>query len=397
MDKSGVRDMKLKLYPGKLTGTAVAPPSKSLAHRMLICAALADGETKIEGLTPSRDILATTACLEAFGARLAPDGRMTPIRTPPKMAVADCGESGSTLRFLLPVAAALGIETDFVLHGRLASRPLSPLWETLCEHGAELSWKAENVLHLSGRLCAGSYEIDGGVSSQFISGLLFALPLTGTGSLTVTGQTESADYVTLTLDTLSRFGIHWDHAVTGRYRSPGTVRVEGDWSNAAFWLAGGVPVAGLNPDSKQGDRAVAELAERIRGGSARIDGAQIPDIIPPLAVLAAVSGETTEFYRCGRLRLKESDRIESVCALLRGLGVAVSEEAEGFSVVGGKQPRGGTADSFGDHRIAMSAAILALYCREPVVLSGAEAVRKSYPEFWTEYRRLGGRAEEVTE
>ena len=389
--------MKLRLYPGKLTGTAAAPPSKSLAHRMLICAALADGETTIERLAPSQDILATTACLSAFGAELHSDGCMTPIRTPPSCASADCGESGSTLRFLLPVAAALGIETDFILHGRLASRPLSPLWETLCAHGAELSWKAENVLHLSGKLSAGDYEIDGGISSQFISGLLFALPLVGNSNLTVTGKTESADYVALTVDTLSRFGVAWDYSVTGRYHSPGTVQVEGDWSNAAFWLAGGVPVLGLNPASKQGDRAAAELTAQIRRGSSRIDGAQIPDIIPPLAVLAALSAGTTEFYGCGRLRLKESDRIESVCALLRGLGAEVSEAAEGFTVFGGTPLAGGMADSFGDHRIAMSAAILALGCRAPVILSGAEAVGKSYPDFWQEYRRLGGRVEEVKE
>ncbi len=401
--------MKAIISPSPLAGDIEAIASKSQAHRLLICAALADRETTIRCATLSRDIEATADCLRALGADIRyEDGsfRVTPIREAPAQAHLDAGESGSTLRFLLPVVCALGAEADIVMHGRLPDRPLSPLWEELERHGAILTRPQPHIIHIAaeGKIRGGNYTLAADVSSQFISGLLLALPLTGGASrIRLTGTQESAAYLEMTVRALRSFGIDtaFDgaafHLAAGTgYISPGHAVVEGDWSNAAFWicadriLGGTLSITGLDPDSPQGDRAVERESLRIAAGSAVVDCRDIPDLVPVLAVLAAVSPGVTRFVNAGRLRIKESDRLASTAAMLTALGGRVEELPDGLVITGVPSLAGGEADSANDHRIAMSAAVAALACQEPVILHGAQAVDKSYPTFWTEYHRLGG-------
>ena len=405
--------MRLTILPGPLGGEVRAIPSKSQAHRLLICAALAHKPTVLGCGALNRDIEATAACLRALGAGVEYEKgefRVEPISAAVSGAVLDCGESGSTLRFLLPVACALGADGRFLLRGRLPERPLSPLWEELERHGAVLRRPVREEVAFSGGLTPGEYTIRGDVSSQYLSGLLFALPLLkGESTLIPTGRLESAGYLEMTKRAQTLFGLSWsgDRAgetwrlVSGRrYRSPGRTEVEGDWSNAAFWLAADalspqrIRITGLDPDSPQGDRAAAELIPRIRQGNAVIDAGDIPDLVPPLAAVAAVSPGETRFVNAGRLRLKESDRLQSVCAMLNALGAEAEERPEELIVRGREALAGGTVDSCRDHRIAMSAAVAALACRAPVTVLNAEAVEKSYPAFWADYRRLGGRIRE---
>ena len=401
--------MKATIYPSRLAGDIPAIASKSQAHRLLICAALSSRETVLRCGTLSADITATADCLRALGADIAySDGVFTvrPIMAAPKTAVIDCGESGSTLRFLLPVVCALGTDTTIVMHGRLPQRPLSPLWEELERHGAVLSRPTADTIHVaSAPLTGGDYTLAADVSSQFISGLLFALPLTGDGGrIQLTGTLESGAYLDMTVRAQKLFGIEsvfdgggYTVPAGQSYASPGEAVVEGDWSNAAFWVAasrilgGGLNVIGLSPDSPQGDRAVVEVSSRIAAGGAIVDCREIPDLVPVLAVLASVSPGETRFINAGRLRIKESDRLSTTAALITGLGGDVRELEDGLAVTGKASLTGGEADSVNDHRIAMSAAVAAIACREPVILHGAEAVNKSYPAFWTDYQRLGGR------
>jgi 3-phosphoshikimate 1-carboxyvinyltransferase len=242
------------------------------------------------------------------------------------------------------------------------------------------------------------------VSSQFISGLLFALPLLGQASrIDLTGTMESGAYLDMTLRALALFSVcapaangGYDLPAGQRYVSPGRASVEGDWSNAAFWivadriLGGTLSITGLDPNSPQGDRAVEKISLRIAAGSAVVDCREIPDLVPVLAVLASLSPGQTQFINAQRLRIKESDRLATTAALLTGLGATVEELPEGLIVTGKTRLVGGTVDSANDHRIAMSAAIAALGCTEPVVILGAQAVNKSYPAFWADYQRLGG-------
>ena len=400
--------MKATIYPASLSGEITAIASKSQAHRLLICAALAGKTTILRCPTLSADITATADCLRGLGAAMEyADGVFTvnPIGERPATAVIDCGESGSTLRFLLPVIAALGIETTVRMHGRLPERPLSPLWEELEAHGAALSRPTADTLLVQGQLRPGEYTLAADVSSQFISGLLFALPILGGGSvLHLTGTLESGSYVEMTLRALKKFGIDWAAtedgyvlSAGGTYVSPGDANVEGDWSNGAFWVVadricgGTLNILNLDPASPQGDKAVEAASLRIAAGSAVIDCRDIPDLVPVMSVLAAVSPGQTRFINAGRLRIKESDRLATTAALLTALGGQVEELDEGLVVTGRSRLTGGEVDSANDHRIAMSAAIAALACTEPVILHGAQAVNKSYPAFWTDYARLGGR------
>ncbi len=396
------------LAPSRLAGTVPAIASKSQAHRLLICAALADRPTVIACPATSADITATADCLRALGADIAYENgvfSVSPIVTVPDRPALDCGESGSTLRFLLPLVCALGAKATIKMHGRLPERPLSPLWEALCAHGAALARPAPDVIAVEGRLRPGAFTLDAGVSSQFISGLLFALPLLGGGStITLTGKLESAAYVTMTVRALALFGVDCPFAagvytVPGgrRYASPGAVAVEGDWSNAAFWIVadrlcgGTLTVTGLDPASPQGDRAVTALADRIVAGGAVIDCQDVPDLVPVLSVLAAVSPGVTEFVNAGRLRIKESDRLAATAGLITALGGDARERPDGLTVTGRAKLTGGAADSANDHRIAMSAAVASLACTGPVTVTGAQAVNKSYPAFWDDFARLGGR------
>lgn len=414
--------MIVNITPGPRMGCVRIPASKSQAHRLLICAALGQDKCVIRCDGISKDIAATIACLNALGAEIRETEpgvlRVRPIReTPAGTRVLPCGESGSTLRFLLPVVGALGAEAVFHREGRLPQRPLAPLDAELRAHGMTVRQEGERLCCF-GQLRPGDYSLPGNVSSQYISGLLMALPrLNGVSALTIEGKLESAAYVTMTEDALHLAGIKIEkdeqrYAIPGGQRGSisGEMQVEGDWSNAAFFLSigaispEGMQVSGLLDASSQGDRAVWEILRRfgaegcvtadghlIRRGrlcAQTIDAAPIPDLIPVLSVVASVAEGETRIVNAGRLRLKESDRLMSTTRMLRSLGADITELEDGLVIRGKAQLTGGTVDAMGDHRIAMSAAVAACACTEPVTVMGAECVEKSYPRFWQDFEQL---------
>ena len=414
--------MNVTIQPGPRQGRVRIPASKSQAHRLLLCAALGEGETELLCGGLSADIRATMDCLRALGAGIWQEGerlRVKPIRTAPRSCALPCGESGSTLRFLLPQAGALGTEAVFHRKGRLPQRPLRPLDEELRSHGMKLREEGE-ALYAAGKLAAGDYTLPGNVSSQFISGLLMALPqLPGDSRLTVTGDLESAGYVAMTEDALAESGIRWQRtgqvwSIPGgqRFHLPRLCRVEGDWSNAAFFLCAGalsrrgVTVEGLSLRSSQGDQAVlrllrrfgAEVTERegavtVRSGMLHgitVDAGPIPDLIPTLSVVAAASVGDSRMENARRLRDKESDRLEGTAALIRDLGGSARVEGDTLIIHGRGGLRGGNASVLGDHRLAMAAAIAACACRESVTVDDSRCVEKSYPRFWEDFRQLKG-------
>ena len=398
--------MELTIHPGKLSGTVTAIPSKSMTHRNLICAAFADKPTELICPETNQDIEATATCLSLICHYIARTGwgyDITPYGyddTPFDSVYMNCHESGSTLRFLLPIVGALGIYTIFKMEGRLPQRPLSPLWEEMERMGCRLKWISEDELEVSGKLRAGEYFIDGSVSSQFISGLLFATSLLdGDSKIHILGTLESAPYVTMTQNVMALFGVDTkDFFIRGgqHYHSPGIITVEGDWSNGAFWLAAQqlgnkLDVLNLDPQSPQGDRAAASLLAQLQENIV-IDATHIPDLVPILAIVAGAN-QGAVFTNIQRLRLKESDRVASTIAMIEALGGKASDMGD-YLTVWGTGYRGGIVDSCNDHRIAMAAAIAATVCTHPVTIRGSEAVRKSYPGFWEEYRRLGGNYEQ---
>ncbi len=414
--------MILTLQNPQYATRIAAPTSKSVAHRLLIAAALANEETTVLLRTVCDDIEKTVGCLQALGAEITPtEGgfRVRPIRQGAiyPNALLDCGESGSTLRFLLPVVAALGTGATFVRRGRLPSRPLAPLDTLLTAHGASLTENGD-MLTVSGRIDAGQYAIAANISSQYISGLLFALSLLDAPSmLTLTGPVESAPYIDLTCDALSIFGAAPTVSEAGRcflirgaavapLTSPHTVKAEGDFSGAAFPLALGaigrhaVTVSGLNPQTKQGDAAILSLLARFGAAVSvtenavtvspaplsgiDIDATDIPDLVPILAIVGAAAAGETRITGAARLRLKESDRLDTTAAMLHAVGADATVLADGITIRGGKPLTGGIVDAAGDHRIAMSAAALSLLTDGALTLTGAEAVSKSYPTFFEE-------------
>ena len=294
------------------------------------------------------------------------------------------------MRFMLPIVGALGVDATFQMAGRLPQRPLSPLWEEMERMGCTLTRPTADTIRCTGKLKAGNYLIDGGVSSQFITGLLFALPLIdGKCSLEITGKVESKPYIELTCHALRLFD-------APNYHTPGYLEVEGDWSNGAFFLAAkalgnDVDVLNLNPDSAQGDRAVVNVLNQLEAGMPTVSAADIPDLVPILSVVAAEKHGAV-FTDIQRLRLKESDRVSSTVAMIENLG-GKAEADENTLTIYGTGLTGGTVDAVNDHRIAMSAAIAATVCKQDVTILGAECVKKSYPRFWEEYARLGGNYE----
>ncbi len=430
--------MEQKLKNPSLEGKIKAISSKSAAHRLLICAAFADRETEIVCEDLNADIRATAECLNSLGADIERAGdvyQVSPVVRVNKGATLDCGESGSTLRFLLPIAAAIGADATFVMRGRLPQRPLSPMFEELERGGMYMTPQGTNPLVTSGVLRHGDYSIAANVSSQFVSGFLFALPLISKygvyeewleSSLTLTGKIESAPYIEMTLDALNTFGakiikneeyteygeerIKYLISADTKLTAPDRLNVEGDWSNAAFWLAAGaigkkqITVTSLNTDSRQGDMAIAKLLGRfgasvfVSGNSVTvtpkklhgidIDASQIPDLVPILAVVASVSEGETKISGASRLRLKESDRLVTVTNMLTALGADIKETADGLIIKGKKALRGGIVDSANDHRIAMAAAIASTACEGEVTVQNAEAVAKSYPTFWQDFEKL---------
>ena len=414
--------MNIVIDPSPLEGEITAIPSKSVAHRMLICAALADTPTTLYIPQTSDDINATAGCLKALGAGVTvneTDYIINPLVKTENTPRLDCGESGSTLRFLLPVAAAVADRCGFDGHGRLPDRPLSELTDVMREHG--VSFDTEKLpFTINGRLRDGIYRLPGNVSSQYITGLMLALPLCeGNSVIELTTPLESASYIDITLSVLKTFGIDIRceknrYFIPGKqtFRSPGTLPVEGDWSNAAFFLTAAalnnkISMTGLNPDSAQGDRKIISLlkqlgakvrqekgrlsltADRLKGCT--IDIQDTPDLLPVLSVAAAWAEGKTTFINAARLRLKESDRLASSASMIENLG-GRAEAGEDYLTVYGTGLTGGTVNSCNDHRIAMSAAIAATKCKKPVTILNAEAVRKSYPGFYNDYNQTGGKA-----
>ena len=383
--------MDITIHPRLLRGTIEAPPSKSLAHRYLICAALSDNPTQLICKEISRDIGATIGCLQALGAKISPTDTgfsIFPISALPKTAQLPCGESGATLRFLLPIAGALGIDATFILEGRLPERPLSPLWEEMERMGCSLSRPTDHTIHCTGKLHPGHYRIDGSISSQFITGLLFALSLLPGSDLEIIGKTESTPYIAMTRSAMDLFQMP-------HYHSPGRITVEGDWSSAAFWEAAAylssdaISIENLNESSMQGDRAISDLLPLLCNAAPTISAADIPDLIPVLSIVAAAN-HGARFTDIRRLRLKESDRVAAIMDMIHSLG-GNAEASDNCLTIYGTGLQGGTVDSRNDHRIAMSAAIAAIVCKQPVTILGAECVQKSYPIFWEDYQLLGGK------
>ena len=431
---------KIRIYPEKLQGTVTVPSSKSMGHRELICAALAAGTSKVDNISFSKDIEATCRCLRAMGVKIAEtksafEGRSALLihsegRLGGTEPGADCGESGSTLRFFVPLAALLDRPFTFTGGGKLAGRPLEAYYNIFAQQGIEYHTEvATTGLHLpltvAGRLRPGRFSLPGNVSSQYVSGLLFALPLLeGDSVIEITSPLESSSYVDLTLASLAKYGIkvenekgeHRRYLVPGgQHYSPRSAAVEGDWSQAAFWavagaLGGPLSCKGLDLTSLQGDRVVADLVARLgakieivsdglrvkkgEGKSCVIDGSNCPDIIPVLTVLAAVSPGHSSIINAGRLRLKECDRLAAISSELNKLGAKIEELPEGLEIEGVPfLEGGGEAEAWNDHRIAMSLAVAAACCRRPFVLNGADSVKKSYPGFWEDYEKAGGKIE----
>ena len=432
--------MKAIINPRPLAGTVPAIASKSMAHRLIIAAALANDPTHVVCNTTCADIEATVRCLTALGAKIETTEDGFSVRPAPRSVgfgllkalhggTLDCGESGSTLRFMLPVACALGAEASFIGAGRLGSRPLAPLSDEIIAAGCDLDGLGGFPLKTSGRMRAGRFVLPGNVSSQYISGLLLSFPLLdGASEVAVMGKIESRPYINLTIQAMKEFGVevtvrHADatstqpesttFSVNARgYRSPGTVQVEGDWSNAAFWLCAGalsnapIAVEGVSLNSAQGDRnvmaALSRFGARIQRAPKRataqpdavngfeMSAQDIPDLVPVISAVASCAQGTTVIRDCARLRIKESDRLATTASELTALGAHVEIDDDSLIIHGTAQLNGGTVDSHNDHRIAMMAAVAASRCTSQVVINGAEAVNKSYPDFFDHYRLLGG-------
>ena len=417
--------MIVTMKPGPIRGEVFAIPSKSHLHRLLICAALANKNTVIScEHTGAEDIKATVACLEALGAKITKleDGfDVVPIdrKKLPENCVLPCKESGSTFRFMLPVVCALGVTGEFYMEGRLPERPIAPLDGQLTSKGITLSKPTPTTLRCEGQLEPGSYTLPGNVSSQYISGLLMALPLLEADStLEITEDIQSGDYIEITLDVGREFGIQHQlsnqtYTIKGNteYKSPAHVVADGDWSNGAFWLAcgampgGDVTLKRMNSNSLQGDRRMADILEQIganlswdgdritvkekQRNATRIDAGTIPDLIPVISAILSVANGTSVITNASRLRIKESDRLATTASTLNALGAKITELEDGLIIEGVPSLKGGTVDAYIDHRIAMTAAVASLVCTEPVVLTGAQAVNKSYPKLWEDFGKLG--------
>ncbi|MBQ2866073.1 MAG: 3-phosphoshikimate 1-carboxyvinyltransferase [Clostridia bacterium] len=412
--------MDIKLTPSALKGDVYSIASKSDVHRLMICALLSGGAVRINGVSRCADTDATAACITALGAQVDFSGRVctvTPPASVPKTAALDCGESGSTLRFLLPVAARLCERASFTGSGRLPMRPIGELADAMQANGTQFS-NPTLPFTVSGGLRAGTYRLPGNVSSQYVSGLLMALSaLAGESRIELTTPLQSGSYVNMTLHTLSDFGARVQKSDNGyiiygvgKLSSPVTVTADGDWSNAAFFLAAGalgegVTVKGLNTESVQGDKKVLDALQKF-GAAIKCEGDEItvtrgtlhgctvdltdtPDLLPILAVVAAFAEGSTAFTGGARLRLKESDRLETTRAMIEALGGKAEVLPDGI-IVHGTGLQGGKVDGANDHRIVMAAAIGGCFAKGDTAILGAQAVDKSYPDFFTDLAGLGG-------
>jgi len=427
----------VKIIPAPLGGEINIPGSKSIGHRQLICAGLADGVSIIEKVTISEDIEATIRALRAFGISVkkisADSNGQSVIRISGKGTlqsghkVIDAGESGSTLRFMIPLAAICRGPVTFVGKGNLAMRPLIAYYDIFDEQGVPyVTTNGMLPLTINGNIKAGLYRLPGNISSQFISGLLMALPLLDKDSvIEITKPLESKDYVSMTVSEMARFGVTVKNNEFMRFTVPGRQKymhcncsVEGDYSQAAFWFAAGITgrgctCYGLRRDSTQADRYVTDILKNmgaqfeIEDNAIRvlssdthgitIDGSQYPDIVPVVAALASVSSGTTQIINAGRLRFKESDRLKAMTTELSKIGASVKELPDGMVINGRQTLDGGIVESWNDHRIVMSLAAISSRCASPLVIKGGDCVAKSYPNFWKDFTACGGKIETISE
>lgn len=398
--------MDIKITPAFLSGNIGIPPSKSISHRALIAASLAQGESTVENLLDCADTEATVEALTALGAKIERFGnyaKITGISKPNKQAKINCRESGSTLRFMIPVAAALGTDAEFSGCGKLPERPITPFFEQLPEHGVEFLTK-QMPYRINGRLNGGRFTIAGNISSQFITGLLMAFPLTNEDcEIHITTALESKGYIDLTLDVMERFGVHIGEIENGYFSAKNTsykpcdFSVEADLSQAAFFLTANaigseISIKGINPNSRQGDRAILDITENFVKDHApfRINASQIPDLVPILTVLACFADGESEISGCERLRIKECDRLAAISQELNKLGAKIEIIGDSLKITGVKELHGGECDAWNDHRIAMSLAVASTRSTAPIIIRGAECVSKSYPHFFEDFRMLGG-------
>lgn len=406
----------------------MVPPSKSISHRAIICAGLSEGVSNIENIALSQDIAATCAAMKNFGAEIEERKNSLTIKGSEGLNIKyhdiDCSESGSTLRFLVPLAAAAGEKVTFTGRGRLIERPMQPYYDIFDMQKIKyIDAGGKLPLTVDGKLSPGDFKIKGNISSQFISGLLFALPLLdGDSRIVITDGLESRPYVDLTLDALKRFGIsvesndYKEFNIRGNQRYKALdLRIEGDFSQAAFWLSAGtlgsdVVCSGLNMDSLQGDKKILNIIESMGGNifikgdkikanpsqtsGVIVDASQIPDLVPVIAVLAALSKGTTKIINAERLRFKESDRLHSISCGLNIIGADIREQEDGLIIKGKDMLEGGSVDSLNDHRIAMAMAAASTRCKNPLIIKNGDCVKKSYPDFWNDFRNLGGKADE---
>lgn len=399
--------------PGLLSGSVTAPPSKSLAHRAVLCAALAQGTSTIQNIAYSQDILATISAAKQLGATVEERENtlvVTGADIKRKLQNEDffCNESGSTLRFLIPIALSLGGQFSVSGAGRLMERPLNDYFE-ICEKQKIDFEKRENQVFFSGKLIPGTFMLSGNVSSQYITGLLFALPLLdGDSEIQITTPVESIGYIDLTISVMKYFGVCVE--MSDDYRlfrvrgnqtyQPREFTVEGDYSQAAFYLVANaigssVKVYGLQGNSRQGDKEVLDIIEELCGENPvhTIDVSQVPDLVPILSVLAVKSKGITKFVNASRLRIKESDRLHAVAEELTKLGANIKEYEDALEIQGNGTFRGGEVDSHNDHRMTMSLAIAATVATGDVVINGADSVQKSYGDFWKKIDELGGKTD----
>lgn len=426
---------KIEITPSLLRGTVNIPASKSMSHRSIFCAALSNGISNIKNVLMSNDIMVTCKAMEALGAKIkykklddSKDLYHLRIQGRPKPKLMkdaiDCGESGSTLRFLIPLLAILDEKVVVSGKGRLVSRPLHTYYEIFDDQRIYYTNKyGELPLTINGRLKPGEYKIQGDVSSQFITGLLLALPLLeGDSTITVTTELESKPYVDMSLEMLRKFGIT---IINDEYKTfyikgkqeyyAADYTVEGDYSQAAFWLVAGI-LGGeiycndLKPDSLQGDKVIIDLLKKMGGrienlllgykanmshtAGITIDASQCPDLVPILSVMGSVSSGITEIVNAKRLRIKESDRLDAITSVLTTFGADIVQYTDGLIIKGRESLTGGCVDSYNDHRIAMAAAIASIKCHEKVVITNSDSVQKSYPNFWKDFESLGGRINE---
>ena len=414
----------VKFSPFVPNGTVNVPPSKSDVHRAIVCAAMANGVSRISPVALSNDIKATIGCIKALGADAVLENNVLTVdgtnMYKNKTALLDCGESGSTLRFFIPIAAVGNVNATFVGKGKLPQRPIGIFTEALPKAGTVCKTEGGLPLEIKGQLKSGIFKIPGNVSSQFITGLLLALPiLEGDSEIVLTSPLESVGYIAMTIRTMKQFGVNiqatekgW-HIKGGQSYKTCDYTTDGDWSQAAFFMvlgavSGKVTVKGVAKDSTQGDKKCAEILARfgakvtqldnevtVEKGELKaitIDASQIPDLVPVLSVCAAFAEGTTKIINAERLRIKECDRLKATAELLNNLGGKVKELSDGLEITGVSSLKGGNVNGYNDHRIVMSAAVCAARSDEDITATFAMSINKSYPDFYIDYNSIGGKA-----